>query len=69
MATFGSMLHNALAVSAVLTAIAANCSAVGFGFTAQSANKSIPSWPNSQSGTSIIKALETVDIPGAVFII
>ena len=68
-ATLGSIPQRVFAVSAVLIAIDANSSAVGHGFTAQSAKRSNPFSPYSQLGTSITNVLETTDIPGAVLTI
>ena len=70
MATFGSIPAIFFALSAEAMAIAASCSAVGSGLTAQSPNTITPFSPYLLfSGKIIIKQLLTVEMPGAVLII
>jgi hypothetical protein len=69
MATRGSMPQRTLAVSAEAMAIWASSASVGLGMTAQSAKTNMPWSPMSQSGTIMMKELETMLIPGLVLMI
>lgn len=60
--TRGSMPQRHFAVCADEIAIAASCSAVGFGFTAQSPKTIMPSSPYALFGSSMIKQLDTTEI-------
>ena len=66
-ATRGSMPAIARAVSAVETAISANCLESGFGFTAQSAKSRKPFSPSCLAGVNIRNAPLTIEHPGRVF--
>ena len=69
MATFGSIPSRVFAVLAVAMAMEASSSGLGLMFMAQSPNSIRPLSPYSLLGISIMKQLEMVLMPLAIFII